>query len=249
MNLVGGASVLASCSDTQPRLASTLAPPGWFMGSKRQFLVGGILSLSGGIGAVPNAGAGESELISHHISLILVAPRNVQENCSTDGSHLSCFPLGLDGGHRLTKTDLRIRRGMTKIVAITFGGVLVLFGLLAFVSPALLGAHASPLGGLIHLTMGGAVVLAAQKGGASVQFWGVSAVATIYLLWGLAGFALGQPAESTLNAMPPDLRLLVVVPGFLESGRSDHVFHLFVGIGLGIAAAVSVAENPFRLRK
>ncbi len=138
---------------------------------------------------------------------------------------------------------------MTKILATTFGAALLLFGAAAFVSPALLGAHTSPLAGLIHLVLGAAAVWCAQKGGPSAQFWGTLAVAAFYLLWGVAGWALGRPSESTLQTMPPDLRLLVLVPGYLESGRSDHMFHLFVGVGLGISALVSMSETPFRLRK
>jgi hypothetical protein len=138
---------------------------------------------------------------------------------------------------------------MAKIIATTFGAVLVVFGLVGFASPVFLGTHCSPLGNLLKVLLGSGLAYAAQKGGPSLLFWGCVGAGAFYLLWGLAGFVLGQPGESTLRAMPPDMRLLVVVPGFLESGRTDHVLHLFFGLALSIAAAVGVAETPFRLRK
>jgi hypothetical protein len=138
---------------------------------------------------------------------------------------------------------------MAKIIATTFGAVLVLFGLGAFASPAFLDTHGSPLGNLINLLVGAMVLYVAQKAGPSLGFWGCLGAGGFYLLWGLAGLAFGQPGESTLKATPPDLRLWVVVPGFLESGRSDHLLHLCFGLAFSIAAVAGLAETPLRLRK
>jgi peptidoglycan/LPS O-acetylase OafA/YrhL len=138
---------------------------------------------------------------------------------------------------------------MAKIIATTFGAVLVLFGLSAFASPTLLGAHGSPLNNLLNILLGGLVLAVAQRGGPSIMLWSCAGTGLFYLAWGLVGFALGQPRASSLGSMPPDLCLLVVIPGFLESARSDHVLHLFFGIAFCISAMVAVAETPFRLRK
>jgi hypothetical protein len=138
---------------------------------------------------------------------------------------------------------------MAKIIATTFGVVLVLFGLGAFASPTVFGAHCSPLSNLINLLLGGLVLGVAQRAGPAKMLWGCAGAGLFYLLWGLAGIAFGQPGASSLGSMPPDLRLLVVIPGYLESARSDHVLHLFFGIAFCISAVVAVAETPFRLRK
>ena len=42
---------------------------------------------------------------------------------------------------------------------------------------------------------------------------------------------------------------MVVIPGWLESSRSDHLLHLFFGVAFAIGAVVCTAETPFRLRK
>jgi hypothetical protein len=138
---------------------------------------------------------------------------------------------------------------MAKIIATTFGLALLFFGLGAFASPNVLGTHSSPLGNLLHLVVGAMAAAAAQRGGASTLFWCCAGAGAFLLLWGLAGYGFGQPGESTLRAMPPDMKLLVVIPGFLESGRADHLLHLFLGIAFGVAAVAGVAETPFRLRK
>jgi hypothetical protein len=138
---------------------------------------------------------------------------------------------------------------MAKIIATSFGAALMLFGLWAFASPTLLGTHCSPLSNVLHLLLGAALVWTAQKAGASLLFWACAAGSLLLLLWGLAGLALGRPAASTLQGMPPDLGLLILIPGVLESGRIDHVLHLLFGVALGTAAVAGAAETPFRLKK
>jgi hypothetical protein len=140
---------------------------------------------------------------------------------------------------------------MAKVIATTFGGVLALLGLIAFASPGALGMHSSLLVNLFNLVIGAGVVLLAQKTGPSATLAGCVLTGALYLAWGLAGFVLGQPAESTLagRGFPPDSSLLVIVPRWLESGWNDHVLHIFAGVAFGIASVVSVAESPLRLRK
>lgn len=138
---------------------------------------------------------------------------------------------------------------MAKIITTTFGAVLILVGLGGFASPTLFGAHCSPVHNLIHLVAGAVLVYAAQRGGPSALLWSALGIGVLFLAAGLAGILLGQPGTSSFVGMVPDLRLWVVVPGVLEFGRSDHMLNLFFGVALVIAAVVSVAEMPFRLRK
>ncbi len=140
---------------------------------------------------------------------------------------------------------------MAKVIATTFGGVLALLGLVAFASPGALGMHSSLLVNLFNLVIGAAVVLLAQRTGPSLTLAGCVLTGALYLAWGLAGFLLGHPGESTLvgHGFPPDSNLLVIIPQWLESGWNDHVLHIFVGVAFGIACVVSIAEAPLRLRK
>lgn len=138
---------------------------------------------------------------------------------------------------------------MAKIVATTFAAALILFGLAGCFSPTLFGAHLSGLRNLLNLLAGAGVGYAAQRAGPSAFFWTSGGVGLGYAMWGLGGFLLGRPGTSTLPALPPDDHLLVLVPGWIECARNDHVLHLFFGLAFLIAALVGAAETPFRLRK
>ena len=80
-------------------------------------------------------------------------------------------------------------------------------------------------------------------------FWCAVGVGAFYLLCGLAGMILGRPGLPGFKDMPPNLQLLVLIPGVLEFGKSDHLLNLFFGIAQLISAVVAAAETPFRLRK
>ena len=140
---------------------------------------------------------------------------------------------------------------MAKVIATTFGGVLLLLGLVSFASPGALGMHSSFPVDLLNLALGGLIALLAQKAGASASLASCVLIGAFYLLWGLAGLVLGAPAESTLvgRGFAPDTHLLVIIPRWAESGSHDHILHIFAGVALGVAAVVSLAEAPLRLRK
>jgi hypothetical protein len=138
---------------------------------------------------------------------------------------------------------------MAKIIATTFGGVLILIGLLAAAFPAFLGMHGCWLGNLLDLGLGAALAYAARKAGPSILLASCFAAGVGLLVWGVAGMVFGHPAQSSLAGLPPDLQLLVLIPGALESGRTDHLLHLFLGVAFGIAGLVCLAESPLRLRR
>lgn len=138
---------------------------------------------------------------------------------------------------------------MAKIIATTFGAVLVLFGLAGFAAPSFLGGICSPAHNLLNLVCGGLVVGLAQKTGAAGLFWGTASVALVYLGLGVVGILLGQPGTPGVSQLPPNDLLWVIVPRALEFGKNDHLLHLLFGLGLGTSAVVSVVESPFRLRK
>jgi hypothetical protein len=152
---------------------------------------------------------------------------------------------------RVCQDCAEIGSQMAKIIATTFGGVLILLGLVPFASVGVLGMHTSPLVNLVNLVVGGVIVLFAQKTGPSASLICCVLTAAFYLLWGLAGVVFGQPGQSTLlgKGFPPDKSLLVIIPSWVESGWKDHLLHIFAGLALGIATIVSLAETPLRLRK
>jgi hypothetical protein len=138
---------------------------------------------------------------------------------------------------------------MAKIIATIVGGALGALGLLGFFAPAVFGCHGSALISFIHLGLCAAVLYLIQRGGEGMALQSCVVAGLICLGLGLTGLIAGGPGESTLRGMPPDSRLLVLIPRVLELGRSDHVLHLCFGVGFGIAAVVALAENPLRLRK
>lgn len=138
---------------------------------------------------------------------------------------------------------------MAKIIATTFGAVLVLFGLAGFFSPLLCGALCTPVHNFLNLVLGGLVILLAQKAGASMLLWGTGAAGATYLMGGLVGLTAGRPGQPVFAGAPPDDYLLVVIPRVLEFNRADHILHLLFGVALITACIASVAETPLRLRK
>ena len=138
---------------------------------------------------------------------------------------------------------------MAKIIATTFGAVLILVGLAGLASPTFFGAHCNGVHNLLNLLAGALVVYAAQKAGPATLFWTCLSVGLVFLVLGLGGMILGRPGASSFVGIPPDMRMFVVWPGFLEFGRNDHILNIFFGVSLTIAAVVSIAETPFRLRK
>ena len=138
---------------------------------------------------------------------------------------------------------------MAKIIATTFGGLLALFGVAGFFSPTFCGALCSPVHNFLYILAGAAVAYVAQKAGPAAIFWGLGGMGAGLVICGLIGVVAGQPGASGFPGVPPDDRLLVLVPKVLELGRNDHLLNLFFGVALLTAAVVSATETPFRLRK
>lgn len=138
---------------------------------------------------------------------------------------------------------------MAKIIATIVGGALCALGMVSFFAPGMFGCHGSALSSLLRVVAGGVVVYAAQRMGVATALQVYVAAGIIATALGLAGLMLGTPGEATVLAMPPDSRLLVVIPRMLEFGRNDHVLHLVFGVGFGLAVVAALAETPLRLRR
>ncbi|HEX8354697.1 MAG TPA: hypothetical protein VF611_17450 [Pyrinomonadaceae bacterium] len=132
---------------------------------------------------------------------------------------------------------------MIKTVCKIIGAVFVLAGIAGFVAPGLAGLHLSTAHNLIHLVSGAAALyfgLAASLSAA--RMFGI-VFGVVYLLLGLAGFLLGSPGTPEMHGMAADSRLFKVIPGVLELGTSDHLFHVIGGIVFLGAALLTRADH------
>jgi hypothetical protein len=132
---------------------------------------------------------------------------------------------------------------MIKTVCTIIGAVFVLAGILGFLMPGLAGLHLSTAHNLIHLVSGVAALyfgLAATLSAA--RMFGI-VFGVVYLLLGVAGFLLGAPGTPSMAGMAADSRLFTVIPGVLELGTPDHLFHVLGGIVFLGAALMTKADG------
>lgn len=111
---------------------------------------------------------------------------------------------------------------MAKTIATLMGVVFLLVGLAGFVMPLMLGAHPSPAHNVIHLASGAASLYLGLKGTLSAAKTFEFAFGGFYLLLGLAGFVLGTSNGEHAS-------MLALIPGLLEFGQMDHIFHIIIG--------------------
>jgi len=156
---------------------------------------------------------------------------------------------GLTDFSRIDQSPMARRSEMAKIIATTFGGILALFGVAGFFSPTFCGALCSPVHNFLCILTGAAVVCVAQKGGPSMHFWVIGGMGVGSLACGIIGVLAGRPGTPGFPGVPPDDRLLLLIPKVLEWGTSNHLVNLFFGVALLTTAVVSATETPFRLRK
>jgi hypothetical protein len=120
---------------------------------------------------------------------------------------------------------------MAKTIATLLGVVFLLVGLIGFAVPDLMGAHLSPAHNVIHLVSGAISLYLGLKGSLSAAKTFGLAFGAVYLLLGVAGFALGTSSDGHAS-------LLRVIPGTLELGQMDHIIHVAIG-GLYLIGALA----------
>lgn len=109
---------------------------------------------------------------------------------------------------------------MAKTIATILGVVFILVGLLGFAVHDLLGAHLSAVHNVIHLISGAIALYLGLKGSLSSARMFCIIFGIVYLLLGVAGFALGTGEGN----------LFTVIPGTLVLGRMDHIIHVVLGL-------------------
>lgn len=111
---------------------------------------------------------------------------------------------------------------MAKLVCKILGVVFILVGLVGFVSPGFLGTHLSLTHNLVHIISGAVALYFGFAGSLSGARMFCIVFGIVYLLLGVVGFALGDPAHD---------RMFEALAGLgLHLGTMDHVVHVLLGI-------------------
>ena len=137
---------------------------------------------------------------------------------------------------------------MAKTVATILGIAFLLVGVVGFVAPGVGGFHLSTAHNLIHLVSGALSLYFGLAGTLSAARLFCIVFGAVYGLLGVAGFLLGSPGTPGMPGMVADSRLFKVLPGTLELGTSDHLFHIvlsivFLAAGFLTKAAYAVRDN------
>ncbi|MCA1555382.1 MAG: DUF4383 domain-containing protein [Acidobacteria bacterium] len=137
---------------------------------------------------------------------------------------------------------------MAKRVATIIGIAFLLVGVVGFVAPGVGGFHLSAAHNLIHLVSGALSLYFGLAGTLSGARLFCIVFGAVYGLLGVAGFLLGAPGSPSMPGMAADDHLFKVLPGTLELGTSDHLFHIVLGIvyltaGFLTKAAYAVRDN------
>lgn len=119
---------------------------------------------------------------------------------------------------------------MAKTIATIMGVVFLLVGIVGFVAPGVGGFHLSTAHNLIHIISGAASLYFGLAGTLSGARLFCIVFGIVYGLLGVAGFLLGAPGTPAMPGMAADARLFKVIPGTLELGTSDHLFHIVLAL-------------------
>jgi len=137
---------------------------------------------------------------------------------------------------------------MAKTVATILGVAFLLVGIVGFVAPSVGGFHLSLAHNLIHLVSGAVSLYFGLAGTLSGARLFCIVFGAVYGLLGVAGFLLGAPGTPAMPGMVADGRLFKVLPGTLELGTSDHLFHIALGIVFLAAGFLTKAAYASRAR-
>ena len=123
---------------------------------------------------------------------------------------------------------------MAKAICTLLGIVFLLVGLLGFVSPGFMGTHLNVTHNIVHILSAAVALYLGLRGTLSAARTFCLVFGPVYLLLGLAGFLFGGGGQHTVAGVPgthgSDSRLLAFLPGSLELGTMDHIFHVLLGI-------------------
>ena len=121
---------------------------------------------------------------------------------------------------------------MNRTVLVVLGAGFIIVGLVGLVSPHFMGAHLSKAHNCIHLLSGIIALYFGSKTNPAGSRQFAVAFGIIYALLGIIGFAAGVPVVASIHGMEQassDSHLLILIPGSLVFGTTDHIMHLVIG--------------------
>jgi hypothetical protein len=119
---------------------------------------------------------------------------------------------------------------MAKKTATILGVLFLIAGVGGFVMPGMAGFHLSIVHSIVHLVSGALSLYLGLKGSDAGARTFCLIFGIVYGLLGVVGFLMGSPGSPSSGMPgPTDERLFKVLPGILELGTVDHMFHIVVG--------------------
>ena len=122
---------------------------------------------------------------------------------------------------------------MAKTVAKILGVVFILVGICGFLKTDLLGAHLSTAHNLVHIISGAVALYFGTAGSLSGARLFCIVFGVVYLLLGVAGFALGTGEDRMFEAL---------ASLGLHLGTMDHVIHVLLGLVFLIGGFLTKAD-------
>ena len=122
---------------------------------------------------------------------------------------------------------------MAKTVAKLLGVVFILVGIIGFVAPKFLGAHLDTSHNLVHIISGALALYFGLAGTLAAARLFCIVFGVVYLLLGVAGFALGTGEDRMFEAL---------ASLGLHLGTADHVIHVLLGLVFLIGGFLTKAD-------
>ena len=122
---------------------------------------------------------------------------------------------------------------MAKTVAKLLGVVFILVGIIGFFKGDLLGAHLSTSHNLVHIISGAVALYFGTAGTLAATRLFCIVFGAVYLLLGVAGFALGTGEDRMFEAL---------ASLGLHLGTVDHVIHVLLGLVFLIGGFLTKAD-------
>lgn len=125
---------------------------------------------------------------------------------------------------------------MAKTVCRVLGVLFLAIGIVGFLAPGMMNMHLSGAHNVIHLATGAVAAFLGWRGSYKGCRLFCLIFGAVYGLLGIAGLMAG-PGTPTVPNLVRENHLLVLIPGQLEFGMVDSIFHLIAGV-LFLGAAV-----------
>lgn len=125
---------------------------------------------------------------------------------------------------------------MAKTLATIIGVVLLLVGVIGFVSPGFLGTHLNTPHNLVHIVSGAVALYFGLAGSLSGARMFDIVFGIVYGLLGVCGFLFGAGAERMWE-----------VAGILHLGTMDHIVHILLGVLFLIGGLLTKTGVPDRV--